>query len=259
MDAVECLRLKDGSGACWLRLTDEFTGAILATFVFAEYRWAKVPARATQQALRRAFRRWGCPPALRVDNGIPWGSPGGQPSGIGLWLAGFGVQMHWNDPYCPQQNGVVESTQGVSQRWVDPAACQDIEAFRRRVEREDVVQREEYPAIDGRSRRQAYPELCHTGRGYTEGWEEAIWELEGALELLSRYRVRRKVSKRGQVSAYHRLIQVGQEYGGVWVDVQMDARTGEWVIFDPQGKELRRRPAPEFTAAAVRNLEVTGT
>src|SRR5262249_50070342 len=34
MDAVECLRLADGSGACWLRQIDEYSGAILATDLF---------------------------------------------------------------------------------------------------------------------------------------------------------------------------------------------------------------------------------
>jgi len=259
MDAVECLRLQDGSGACWLRMSDEYSGAILATDVFAEYRWAKVPATSTQRALRQAFTRWGCPQVIRVDNGIPWGSPGGQPSGIALWLAGLGVRLHCNDAYRPQQNGVVESTQGVSQRWVGPETCPDLEALRRRLEREDLVQREEYPAIAGQSRRQAYPGLCHSGRGYTWGWEQLVWDWKESLGLLARYRVRRKVSARGQVSAYHRLIQVGQQHGGSWVYLGLDAETGEWVISDVQGGEIRRRPAPELSQEAVMNLRVSGT
>jgi hypothetical protein len=256
MDAVEGLKLKDGSGACWLRISDEYTGAILATFVFPEYRWAKVPALATQEALRQALSQWGRPQVVRVDNGIPWGRPGGLPSALSLWLAGLAVRMHWNDPYTPQQNGVVESTQGVSQRWVAPSNCADLEDLRRRVQREDYVQREEYPAIDGRSRRQAYPSLCHSGRGYARGCEALLWDLQEALGFLSGYQVRRKVSKRGQVSAYHRLIQVGSEHGGCWVYLGLDAQTAEWVIRDVPGQEMRRRPAPEFTAEAVMTLAV---
>jgi hypothetical protein len=256
MDAVECLRLLDGSGACWLRLSDEYSGAILATFAFPEYRWAKVPARETQEALRLGFGRYGCPGAVRVDNGIPWGSPGGLPSGLSLWLAGLGVAMLHNEPYRPQQNGVVESTQGVSKRWAAPAGCKDAEDLRRRLQREDHVQREEYPAIGGLSRRQAYPMLCHSGRGYCRGWEQAVWDRGAALGFLGRYRVRRKVSRRGQVSAYHRLIQVGQQHGGRWAYLGLDAQTAEWVISDAQGHEIRRRPAPEFTQEAIVNLEV---
>ena len=257
MDAVECLRLQDGSGACWLRMSDEHSGAILATHVFEQYRWACVPAAQTQGCLRLTFERYGCPKAVRVDNGIPWGCVGGLPSGVSLWLAGLGVTMLWNDPYTPEQNGVVESTQGVSRRWVTPEGCKDAQQLRDRLRREDHVQREEYPAIDGMSRRQAFPMLLHSGRGYSRGWERYVgWDLGGALAFLAGYRVRRKVSKRGQVSAYHRLIQVGQEHGGCWVYLGLDGRTVEWVISDVKGAEVRRRPAPEFTPEAVVNMAV---
>lgn len=106
------------------------------------------------------------------------------------------------------------------------------------------------------SRREAYPELLHSGRGYCLGWEKQVWDLGQALRFLGRYKVRRLVSKRGQVSVYHRLIQVGAEYGESWVYVQMDPQRVEWVISDVQGKEIRRRPAPQFTAEAIISLNV---
>jgi len=64
------------------------------------------------------------------------------------------------------------------------------------------------------------------------------------------------VSKRGQVSLYHRLVQVSAEHGESWVYVGMDAEAVEWVLYDVEGKELRRRPAPQFTAEAIINLDV---
>lgn len=193
---------------------------------------------------------------MRLDNGIPWGNSSGLPSELSLWLAGLGVLVHWNDPYQPQQNGVVESTQGTSQRWVEPAKCADIEELRRGLAREDRNYSERYPALDGLSRRQAYPALAHSGRGYTLGWEKQVWELSEALQFLARVRVRRRVSTRGQVSLYHRLVQVGADYGGSWVYVQMDPQSVEWVISAVHGKELRRRPAPQFTAEAIISLNV---
>jgi hypothetical protein len=216
-----------------------------------------VPAGEVQQGLRRAFDRWGCPGWLRVDNGIPWGTPGGLPSELSLWAVGLGVRVHWNEPYRPQQNGVVESTQGTSQRWAEPGDCADIGELRRRLEREDWLQREHNPSIARRCRRQAYPGLCHTGRGYCRGWEEQVWDLTEALRFLAEYRVRRKVSRRGQVSLYHRLVQVGPEQGGAWVYVQMDPATVEWVIWDAAGQELRRRPAPQFSRQAIMGLAVS--
>jgi transposase InsO family protein len=256
MDAVERLRLADGSGACWLRLTDEYSGAILLSVVFPYYYWAEVPDTLVQQALRTAYSKWGRPKRLRVDNGVPWGSSSGLPSELSLWNAGLGVDTVWNRCRRPQQNGVVERTQGVSRCWVEPAKCSNIEQLRQRLAEEDVGQRERYPAIEGQSRRQAYPGLLHSGRGYAPGMEKYYWDEQAALEFLGRFRVRRKVSKRGQVSLYHRLVEVGRQRGETLVYVQMDASTREWVITDLQQREVVRRPAPQFTREAIMRLAV---
>src|SRR5207302_5506378 len=87
MDAAEQLKLSGGGRFCWLRLADECSGAILATALFAPARWAKVPDTQAQQAIRDCLARWGCPRAVRVDNGIPWGTSNGLPSELRLWLA----------------------------------------------------------------------------------------------------------------------------------------------------------------------------
>jgi transposase InsO family protein len=263
MDAVECLRLGDGSGACWLRMTDECSGAILATELFPQYRWSQVPDREVQDAIRRSYQRRGCPGALRVDNGKPWGCRGGLPTAMSLWSAGLGVPMHRNDPYCPQQNGVVESTQGVSQRWAEPGRCANFAELCRRVREEDAVQREQYPAINGMSRWQAYPGLVHSGRGYTRSWEEAVWDLGEALRFLGQFRVPRRITRIGQVSLYRRPIQAvsrGQAregYAGLWVYVWVDPQTVEWVVSDLEGGELHRRAALPFSREAICNLELS--
>jgi hypothetical protein len=213
---------------------------------------------ATQEALRRSFGRWGCPGALRVDNGLPWGTPSGDlPSPLSLWAAGLGVLMHWNDPYCPEENGVVERSQGTSQRWVEPASCANFEELSRRMQQEDWIQREEYPSIGGQSRRQAYPGLLHSGRGYCLSWERLVWDLGAALRFLGRFQVPRKVSHRGQVSVYRRLLYAGTGYRGSWVYVRLDPQEVQWVISDVQGTELRRWPAPYLTQQAIVALAVT--
>jgi hypothetical protein len=265
MDAVERLRLADGSGACWLRLTDECSGAILATQPFPQLRWTQVPAPQAQEAVRSCFCRYGCPEAFRVDNGIPWGTSGSLPSALSLWLAGLGVRMHFNDPYCPEQNGVIESTQGVSQRWVEPGRCANFQELCQRVQKEDINQRERYPAIAGQSRWQAYPSLLHSSRGYSRFWEEWVWDLGEALGLLERFRVRRKVSCVGQVSVYHRLLravsieQAKAGYAGCWVEVGFDAARREWVIGSMQGEPLARHPATQFSREAITTLQVSNS
>jgi hypothetical protein len=209
--------------------------------------------------LRECFYRWGRPDRLRVDNGIPWAVPGGLPAGLTLWLAGIGVGVHCNQPRKPQQNAVVERSQGVSQQWVEPARCSCLAELCRRVQEEDWVQRERYPAIGGRSRREAYPGLLHSGRGYSLTWEQSAWDLTDALRLLAEYPIRRKVSRRGQVSVYHRLVEVGREHGGTLVRVQIDPTTAEWVIRAADGSVLRRRPAPQLTRETIVGLQVANS
>lgn len=213
-----------------------------------------MPAGAVQEALRRAFGRWGRPKALRVDNGNPWGSTSGLPSGLSLWAAGLGVDMYWNDPYHPQQNGVVERTHGTTQRWAEPGQCADFARLCLRVAEEDRIQREVYPAIDGQSRGAAYPSLLNSGRGYSLCWEQYGWDLPAALALLADYQVRRKVSKRGQVKLYNRHIYVGEAYGESEVDVRLDAASVQWVITDLRGQQIRRQPAAWFTQESVCEL-----
>jgi hypothetical protein len=207
--------------------------------------------------LRRALARWGRPGTLRVDNGNPWGTSSDLPSCLSLWAAGLGVEVYWNDPYRPQQNGVVERSQGTTQRWAEPGACADFAALCRRVAEEDRIQREVYPAIDGQSRLAAYPSLLHSGRGYCAGWEKYGWDLSAALLLLANYRVSRRVSKSGQVWLYGRQIQVGEAYARSQVEVQLDAASVHWVISAPQGQEIRRRPAVGLTEESLRTLSFT--
>ena len=81
-----------------------------------------------------------------------------------------------------------------------PRQCHGPEQLQRRADEEDWVQRELYRDDQGLTRRQRYPELLHSGRGYAPAWEEAGWDLAAALACLAAHRVSRKVSKQGQVS-----------------------------------------------------------
>ena len=85
-----------------------------------------------REQLRRAFARWGLPGRLRVDNGVPWGSWGDFPTDLSLWVIGLGVAVHWNNPRSPRENGVVERSQGTSDRWCEPWTCdspEELQAF----------------------------------------------------------------------------------------------------------------------------------
>lgn len=61
-----------------------------------------------QAALTEAFRRYGLPRRMNMDNGSPWGSPGGDSRGLSaltVWLVRLGIHLSFSAPYHPQTNG----------------------------------------------------------------------------------------------------------------------------------------------------------
>jgi hypothetical protein len=210
-----------------------------------------------QAELRRAFRRWGRPGRFRVDNGVPWGSSGDLPPDLALWLIGLGIGVDPNPPRRPQDNGVVERSQGTGKRWAEPRACASPAQLQRRLELMDGIQRAEYPSVGGRSRTAAFPRLSHSGRVYTPAWERAHWDLAAVWAHLSGYAVPRRVDMSGKVSLYNRFHYVGILHEGKTVYVMLDPEAGEWVFADDRGHQLRRRPAEEISRENILQLTVT--
>lgn len=61
-----------------------------------------------QTLLTETFRRYGLPVRMNMDNGAPWGSPGGDSRGLSalsLWLVRLGIQVSFSAPAHPQTNG----------------------------------------------------------------------------------------------------------------------------------------------------------
>jgi hypothetical protein len=219
-------------------------------------KWLKVAAKAVQAELRRAFARWGRPSAVRVDNGGPWGSDGDWPPDLALWLLGLGIDVLWNAPHCPEQNGVVERSQGTGKRWAEPGQCATVAELQRRLQKMDAIQREAYPSISGESRAAAFPGLRHSGRRYSWSWERQNWDHRRVLEHLAGYAAQRRVDKNGDVSLYHRPHYVGCMHRGKVVYVMVDPERVQWVFADVHGRQLRVQPAEELQAKRIRTLTV---
>ena len=210
-----------------------------------------------QTHLRQLFIRRGLPKILRVDNGSPWGSASDLPPELALWLIGLGIEMLWNPPATPQDNGVVERGQGVAKRWAEPQLCRSVAHLQRRMDEEDKVQREEYPSIDGKSRLAAYPELEHSGREYSAEWEDHNWSWEKVQDHLCGYAVRRRVDSSGKIGLYHHKLYVGTRHKGLTVNVQIDPLRFEWVASDLHGTQLYRAPVEMLTPIRVQRLQVS--
>jgi hypothetical protein len=180
-----------------------------------------------------------------------------MPTDLGLWLAGLGTGLDYNPPRRPQDNGIVERSQGTAKRWAEPGACDSPEELRRRLGVMDEIQRGEYPSIGGRSRLEAYPGLAHSGRPYTPAWEEANWSWEAVATHLAGHAGRRRVGASGSISIYDRDLYVGVRHKAKIVHVMFDPVAGEWVVSDDEGRQLSRQAAAEITRERILSLTVS--
>ncbi len=209
-----------------------------------------------REMFRDVFARWGLPGRIRCDNGHPWGSAGDLPRDLALWWIGLGIGVIWNRPHRPQENGKVERGQVVTQGWVEVRTCPDRAELAARLAWAARVQREEYPAIAGRPRIEAYPGLLARGRPYGRDEEPALWDERRAHEHLARGVWRRRADRVGQVWLYDRGYIVGSRYAGQEIDMRLDAGRLEWVACDLGGRELRRHPAAQLTRDRLMALRI---
>lgn len=219
--------------------------------------WPSVPVTEVRDALRLAFSRWGMPGLLRIDNGHPWGSAGDLPTDLALWILGLGIDLWWNRPRRPQDNGVVERSQGTGKRWGEPHTCSNVFEFQKRLDGLDLLQREHYGYKEKMSRMQWHTDLCHSGRPYSESWEQSNWQWERVATHLSNYCVERRVDKKGQISIYNRNHYVGVPHRAKVVWVMFDSGTCQWVIANEHGQVLKQMPAEELRAEQILALSVT--
>jgi transposase len=257
MDAAEQVALRDGRRVSWVRLVDEFTGAVLNTVVFPQGAFNTVDAAKVQDHLRVVFSRWGRPWGFRVDNGFPWGSSGDLPPDLALWLIGLDLHVAWNPARQPQKNGKVERSQGVGKNWVEPETCHSPGELQERFDAMDRIQREEYPHQGDLSRWALFPQLKHSGRVYDLAWERQHWSMSQVLEHLSTYVLSRHVDQAGLVSIYNRNYYVGKHHQKKTVYVFLDPLRVEWVITTIDGQQLRSHPAQELTQPRIIELNVT--
>lgn len=215
-----------------------------------------MPIPEVRERLRLAFRNWGLPDRLRMDNGHPWGSGGDLPTELSLWLLGLGIELIWNAPARPQENGVVERSQGVGKNWGEPHTCSNIRELQQRMDKFDRLQRERYPFQGLQSRLEAFPELLKPRRRYTPTQERKIWRWDLVTEHLQQYAIVRKVDAKGSVSIYNRQQYVGIAFARQHVVVSYDAVEHNWEFFDARGSFLRSQPAPELSSQRIYALDV---
>jgi hypothetical protein len=222
---------------------------------FSPYRtFGEVPVAGVANALRQHFLRWGLPERFRVDNGSPWGSWNDLPTPFALWVVGLGIDWHWNDPHCPQQNPKIERGQGTAKRWAEPQQCDSVAQLQAQLDRADQNHREYYRLRGGQTRLELFPQLKHAGRPFTLAWEKRHWNFERVEAHLSEYIALRTVSAGGHITIYHRARYVGKQFVGQQVQLQYDPEAHAWLISDRNDRMIRHVPAPEITQTEIVNM-----
>jgi hypothetical protein len=206
---------------------------------------------------RRTSARWGLPDRVRVDNGYPWGPSRDLPSELALWLIGLGVEPIWNPPARPTCNPKVERCNGLTQQWGELRTCADCRQAARALARVGRIQREEYPAIRGRPRLEAFPALGVPRRAYQRARERALWDLGRVDGFLARGCWRRLADCTGRISIYGHGRSIGRPWAGREVVLRFDAPSRCWLVSGPRGELIKRLPATELTRERILALAVS--
>src|SRR4051794_36896029 len=213
--------------------------------------------RAIQAMFRRVFARWGLPDRIRVDNGYPWGSSGDLPSELALWLIGLGVGLIWNPPAQPQCNPKVERCNGLTQQWGEPQTCSSVNQLARVLDQVCRIQREEYPAIRGQTRRAIFPQLDTPRRIYRRSRERSLWELSRVDDFLAQGFSQRRAGRNGVISLYGHNRAVGRAWARQELGVRFDRSSRSWWISNQQGEVVKQLPAHELTKERIMALAVS--
>jgi hypothetical protein len=179
------------------------------------------------------------------------------PTDLVLWLAGWGVAVRANPPRRPQDNGVVERSQGTGKRWAEPHRAGSAEDLQAAIEARDRLQRERYPSKGSESRLAADPGLEHSGRPYDEAREQASWSMGRVHDVLTRSVVARQVDRCGMASVDNRNSYVGRTDSGQVIFVRFDPQQRRWLFHDASDHLLNHHEAREIEAARIRDLRVT--
>jgi hypothetical protein len=220
-------------------------------------RWEHVPAPAIREMFRRVFARWGLPDRVRVDNGYPWGTPRDLPSELALWLIGLGVEPIWNPAGKPTCNPKVERCNGLTQQWGELHRCADCKEAARVLARVARIQREEYPALRGRTRLEVFPQLRTPRRVYRRAREEALWDLARVDAFLARGCWRRRADCNGRISIYGHGRSIGRCWAHQELIVRFEASSRCWLVSGSRGELIKRLPATELTRERILALAVS--
>lgn len=202
------------------------------------------------------MERWGIPQRIRFDNGSPWGTQSVVPSALGLWLVGLGIALTYGRPACSTDNAVVERCHRLLVDWAEPEQCSSFSQCQQHLNWAVDRQRALYPAVNGCSRLQAYPQLLTNPRRYRSQQDARLWDSQRVAAYLAQFIFQRKVEKYGQVSLFANSYSLGRCFARQIVEIRFDAHQLDWVFYSTTGQFLRRLPARELSYDLISQLRL---
>lgn len=199
----------------------------------------QVPETAMCQVVNHCFEKEGLPVRIKIDNGLPLAHPQERdlPTHTVLWWVGLGIEVVYNKPRCPQQNGTVENLQGTCFRWSNPAECQSPEMLQERLNEANRIQRSVFRLRDkgGKTRQELYPQLDNNPRKFTA----QVFDYERVKQYLAQKVWKRIVPRCGTIKFANTGIYVSNKCFGQTVSVTFDPVETKWIVRSVTGQLLK--------------------
>lgn len=214
---------------------------------------SEVPQQMMALAINHCFEAEGLPQRIKIDNGVPLVYPKERdlPTMTVLWWIGLGIEVVYNKPRCPQQNGTVEGLQGTCFRWSNPAQCTCAEQLQHAVKEANRIQRRVYilPRKKHQTRTQLYPQLDSNPRRY----HVDVFDFERVAQYLM-YKVwKRTVKKNGSIKFYATDIYVAEALQGQPVTLTYDPIENQWLIRNTSGALVKTSKRALITREMILN------
>lgn len=214
---------------------------------------SEVPQALMAAAINRCFEIEGLPKCIKIDNGEPLVYPAERdlPTLTVLWWIGLGIEVIYNKPRCPQQNGTIEGLQGICSRWSDPARKASIEALQSAVNEANRIQRCVYRIRKQKyqTRMQLYPQLATNPRRF----DLQAFDFHRVKVYLAQKVWQRKVKKNGCIKLYKKEIYVALHCVGQSLTVTYDPVESQWVIRAANGTLLKTSTKALITEEMIFN------
>jgi hypothetical protein len=191
---------------------------------------------------------------MRVDNGAPFGDPTLSTTPVlSLWLIAVDVDMIWNHPRHPEQNGRVEKMQDTTARWAEVTTAKDLHDLEEKLFQALRLQRECYPVtrLKGKTRMEHFADLKTSRRPYVA----SDFEVSRVYAFLSKKLYTRKVSFSGTIVHYRQIYHLNWSLRHQWVQLRLKEDGSSWQVF-ANYKLIKEVPATHLSELYIQNLTI---